>query len=191
MSVILAIENDRQQITQLTSIVRGLGAELVLAKSAEHEVKALERHIPDLILTPPLLSAKDDAALTARLRELGTGAVHVQMLSMPILATSRAQSKGRLSMLRLGKDDSASAVGCDPEVFSDPGRFDITRTDNTDHLAFSSGVHYCIGAPLAKLEAVSALRAIAERMPDLQLAGEVPLRGSTIIHGVRELPVSV
>ena len=79
----------------------------------------------------------------------------------------------------------------DPEAFSDPGRFDITRTDNTDHLAFSSGIHYCIGAPLAKLEAVAALRAIAERMPELRLAGKVPLRGSTIIHGVRELPVSV
>ena len=79
----------------------------------------------------------------------------------------------------------------DPQAFSDPARFDITRTDNTDHLAFSSGVHYCIGAPLAKLEAEAALRVIAERMPTLRLAGDVPLRGSTIIHGVRELPVTV
>lgn len=79
----------------------------------------------------------------------------------------------------------------DPEAFSDPGRFDITRTGDTDHLAFSSGIHYCIGAPLAKLEAEAALRVIAERMPTLRLAGKVPMRGSTIIHGVRELPVAV
>ncbi|WP_153505620.1 cytochrome P450 [Cumulibacter manganitolerans] len=78
----------------------------------------------------------------------------------------------------------------DPAVFDDPGRFDIMRTDNADHLAFSSGIHYCIGAPLARLEAVSALRAIAERMPNLRLAGPVPMRGSTVIHGVRELPVT-
>lgn len=78
----------------------------------------------------------------------------------------------------------------DPEAFPDPARFDITRTDNTDHLAFSSGIHYCIGAPLAKLEAEAALRVIAERMPDLRIAGKVPMRGSTIVHGVRELPVS-
>jgi len=115
MPVILAIENDKQQITQLTSIVRGLGAELVLAESAERALKLLAQRVPDLILTPALLLPKDDIALTNRLRELGDAAVHVQMLSIPILATSSAQRRGRLSILRTGKEDS---VGCDPDVFS-------------------------------------------------------------------------
>ena len=115
MPVILAIENDRHQITQLTTIVRGLGAELVLAESAERALTLLAQRVPDLILTPPLLLPKDDIALTTRLRELGDAAVHVQMLSIPILATSSAQRRGRLSILRTGKEDS---VGCDPDVFS-------------------------------------------------------------------------
>src|SRR5687768_17896269 len=113
MPVILAIENDRQQVTQLKSIVRELGAELVLAASAERALAAIGQRVPDLILTPPLLSPKDDGALTARLRELGQAAVHVQMVSMPILATS-TQSRGPLSVLLKTKEES---VGCAPEVF--------------------------------------------------------------------------
>ncbi|AKU15263.1 cytochrome P450 [Luteipulveratus mongoliensis] len=79
----------------------------------------------------------------------------------------------------------------DPEMFEDPNRFDITRTDNSDHLAFSSGVHYCIGAPLARLEAEVAIRVLAERLPSLRLVGKVPMRRTTVIRGVRELPLAV
>jgi CheY-like chemotaxis protein len=104
--LILAIENDKQQIAQLTSIVRGLGAELVLADSAERALTALAQRVPDLILTPPLMLQKDDIALTTRLRELGDAAVHVQMLSIPILATSSGQRRGRLSILRTAKEES-------------------------------------------------------------------------------------
>lgn len=78
----------------------------------------------------------------------------------------------------------------DPEAFADPNRFDITRTDNSDHLAFSSGIHYCIGAPLARLEAEVALRVLAERLPRLRLAGKVPMRRSLVIRGVRRLPLT-
>ena len=50
----------------------------------------------------------------------------------------------------------------DPQVHADPCRFDITRRQH-DNLAFSSGIHYCIGQPLAELEAISAVRAVTER----------------------------
>jgi CheY-like chemotaxis protein len=114
MPLILAIENNRTQIAGLTSIVRGVGAELILAESAAHAIKSLANRIPDLILIPPLLSSQDDRALTNRLRELGTAAAHVRTLSIPILATSRAKPRGKLSMLRKSKEDPA---GCAPEVF--------------------------------------------------------------------------
>src|SRR5215510_2479661 len=109
MPVILAIESNQQQIAQLTAIVRGLGAKLVHAKTAERALATLDDQIPDLILTPPLLSPKDESALTTRLRELGTSALHVQLLSMPILATPSAPGR---SLLRRGKEES---VGCDPD----------------------------------------------------------------------------
>ena len=115
MPVILAIQTDQQQIKQLTSIVHGLGAELVLAESADRAITVLGQRVPDVILTPPLLSPKDDVALTARLRELGNAAVHVQMLSIPILAIpGGAPSRGRLSILRRAQEES---VGCAPDVF--------------------------------------------------------------------------
>jgi len=114
MSVILAIESNQQQIAQLTAIVRGLGAELVSAKTAERALAALGDRVPDLILTPPLLLPKDEFALTDRLRELGTAALHVQMLSVPILASPSAPARDKRSLLRRGKDES---VGCDPDVF--------------------------------------------------------------------------
>ncbi|MFC7534376.1 cytochrome P450 [Actinoplanes sp. GCM10030250] len=77
----------------------------------------------------------------------------------------------------------------DPAVYPDPDRFDIHRTSGVDHLAFSSGIHYCVGAPLARLEAVIALRTLAERMPGLSRAGAVRRRNSGVIRGPIHLPV--
>jgi cytochrome P450 len=77
----------------------------------------------------------------------------------------------------------------DPNVFADPGRFDPTRPNNREHLAFSAGIHYCLGAGLARIEAAVALRALFERYPDLRVAGAVKRRRSRNIRGVRQLPV--
>ncbi|GAA4720570.1 cytochrome P450 [Nocardioides conyzicola] len=79
----------------------------------------------------------------------------------------------------------------DPAVFRDPHTFDLTRTDGADHLAFSSGIHHCVGRPLAELEATVALRALAERMPGLRRAGAVRRRNATLIRGPLSLPVRV
>lgn len=82
------------------------------------------------------------------------------------------------------------AANRDPEVYDDPGRFDIQRRSDADHLAFSSGIHYCIGQPLARLEATIALEALAERMPGLRMNGPVRRRTATTIRGPRSLPVT-
>ncbi|MGH3189597.1 MAG: cytochrome P450 [Streptosporangiaceae bacterium] len=79
----------------------------------------------------------------------------------------------------------------DPEVYPEPGTFDIHREAAAEHLAFSSGIHYCPGQPLARLEATIALRMLAERMPGLTLAGPVQRRNTTTIRGPLHLPVIV
>src|SRR5262245_26414674 len=83
--LILAIEADARQALQLNAIAERLRADLVLADSAQRALSALRDRVPDLILTPTLLSGRDDAALTNRLRELGASAAHVQTLTTPIL----------------------------------------------------------------------------------------------------------
>ncbi len=82
----------------------------------------------------------------------------------------------------------------DPSVFRDPGTFDPTRPNNRDHLSFSAGVHYCLGAGLARIEAAVALRALFTRYPNLALAGRGPYgkarrRRTRNINGMLHLPV--
>ncbi|SDM71063.1 hypothetical protein SAMN04489726_3015 [Allokutzneria albata] len=67
----------------------------------------------------------------------------------------------------------------DAAVFADPHRFDITRAGVPEHLAFSSGIHYCLGARLARIETEIVFRTLAERMPSLRLAGPVRWRPAT------------
>jgi cytochrome P450 len=78
----------------------------------------------------------------------------------------------------------------DPEAYDQPNAFDINRDSEVGNLAFSSGIHYCLGQPLARLEATTALRMLAERMPDLSLAGPVRRRSSFVIRGPLSLPVT-
>lgn len=78
----------------------------------------------------------------------------------------------------------------DPGACPDPAVFDIQRETSADHLAFSSGIHYCLGQPLARLEADIALAALAERMPRLSQSGPMRRRNNTTIRGPLHLPVT-
>jgi cytochrome P450 len=62
-----------------------------------------------------------------------------------------------------------AAANRDPAAYADPGKLRLDRQGEPEHLTFSSGIHYCLGAPLARLEGARALRALAERWPDLTL----------------------
>ena len=79
----------------------------------------------------------------------------------------------------------------DGRQFRDPEQFDIGRTPNR-HLAFGHGIHFCLGAPLARLEARIALQAVLERLPGIKLTpgSHLERMDSTIVYGVKELPVS-
>ena len=102
---------------------RPIGAELVLADSAERALRELGDRIPDLILTPQLLSPRDDAAITDRLRQLGAAAATVQTLTIPALAThqprSQARGRGLLSKLRRPEGPRQAPGGCAPDVFAE------------------------------------------------------------------------
>jgi len=79
----------------------------------------------------------------------------------------------------------------DPERFTNPDAFDITR-DEGRHLSFGLGIHYCIGAPLVKMEAEVAFETILRRFPNLALAAEhLEWQEHPIFRGLKALPVSL
>ncbi len=82
-----------------------------------------------------------------------------------------------------------NAANRDPQVFAEPDRFEVTRGD-TRHLSFGFGIHFCLGAPLARLEGQIAVKALVERLPDLALAIDEPeWSDSFVLRGVKSLPV--
>ena len=83
-----------------------------------------------------------------------------------------------------------AAANRDPDVCARPALFDPHRTGEADHLAFSSGEHYCLGAALARLEAQVALRALASAMPRTALRPGVRRRPGRVLLGFERLPVS-
>ena len=76
----------------------------------------------------------------------------------------------------------------DPHVFRDPSSFDLSRENVRDHLAFASGVHVCLGAALARIEGVTAMRALFEAFPELRLTGPPQPRGLVNLRGFTSLP---
>jgi cytochrome P450 len=83
-----------------------------------------------------------------------------------------------------------AAANRDPRVFADPHTFDITRPNARDHVAFSSGIHFCLGAALARMEGEVALRALFERFPELSPAGPARRRSTIILRGFDSMPVT-
>lgn len=81
------------------------------------------------------------------------------------------------------------AANRDPAVFAGADTFDVARAPNP-HLAFGAGIHFCLGAPLARVEIQSVLSALRDRLPDLRLAEPAPRRPEFVIRGYQRLDVT-
>jgi cytochrome P450 len=113
-----------------------------------------------------------------------------------------------LSMVRVAAEDFAwhgerieagdrvflfqCAANRDRRVFADPDRFDISRAEAKNNIAFGYGIHFCIGAPLARLEAEVAFPILLDRLPNLALADpDPPWSDSILTRGMLKLPVRI
>jgi len=113
----------------------------------------------------------------------------------PVQATARVATtdieiggttvrEGQMAMAILG------AANHDPAKFPEPEKFDIRRNP-TDHMAFGDGIHFCLGAPLARAEAQIAFEELLRRFSKIEPAGEPAWGGTFIIRGAKKLPISV
>lgn len=107
----------------------------------------------------------------------------VRVVGEPLELAGRQLTKGTPVVALL------AAANRDPAVFAEPGRFDITRPNAREHLAFAAGVHYCLGAGLARMEGEIALRGLYRRFPRMRAVGEPEYCPSRVIRGPRHLLV--
>jgi cytochrome P450 len=104
--------------------------------------------------------------------------------SEDVVIAGHTIARGEMVMPFIGAADR------DPAQFPDPDRLDITRTDNR-HIAFGWGIHFCLGAPLARIEGQIAIGTLVRRLPKLALATEAPeFRQSLTLRGLASLPVT-
>lgn len=187
-SALVAQQGDRITSAELSSLVA-----LLLLAGFETTVNAIGNGVRALLTTPDQwqLLVQDPSRATAVAEEVLRFDPPVQQTARVLLSSSEPVDLGGVLMppgqwvvLML------AAANRDPAVFTDPDRFDITRANAADHLAFSGGIHYCLGAALARMELAAAFRALAVRFPNLQLAEPVRMRPGTTLRGPRRLVVS-
>jgi cytochrome P450 len=142
-----------------------------------------------------LCAHPDQWALLAQHPELATNAVHELMRYCPIIfgTIRRAAEDVDLAGVCVPAGTlvlaNTAAGNRDPSVYDHPDRLDITRDDPPPMLTFGGGVHYCLGAHLARLELTEALRIITKRMPNPRLAGPAKWKAITGITGPITLPL--
>jgi cytochrome P450 len=186
VSHLAAVEDGGQRLSE-----RELVATCVLLLNAGHEasVNGFGNGVAALFRTPDQL-----ATLVADPWGLATTAVEEMLRYDAPLQLFERTAKEDCTVagvpLRAG-DTIAALLGSanrDGEVFPDTDRLDVRRDPNP-HLGFGAGIHFCLGAPLARLELQISLPLLLERFPRLQLAGTPRLRPTFVLRGYQTLPV--
>lgn len=154
-------------------------------------VYALLRHPEQRAVMQRALEEGDERLLAAGVEELlrYDGPVEIatwRFATEPLTLAGQRIAEGEPVLVVLAAADR------DPERFAEPDVLDLTRRDN-QHLGYGHGIHYCLGAPLARLEAQTAIATLLRRLPGLRLAAEpeeLRWRGGLIMRGLRALPVT-
>jgi cytochrome P450 len=163
---------------------------LLLIAGHETTVNLIGNGLFALLRHPAELQAlADDPAL------IPTGVEELLRFDGPVQRTGRmTMADVEIGGRRIPKGSIVAAVigaaNRDPEHFHDPDRLDVARQENR-HIAFGFGIHFCLGAPLARIEGQVAIGTLLRRMPALKLVSDTPVwRESSVLRGLKTLPVT-
>lgn len=186
ISALVAAEESGDQLTEEELLTM---AGLLFAAGFETTTNLLTNGLAALLAHPGQLALlREQPGLTgSAVEELLRYDTPVQLVSRvvmePVELAGITVEPGERVVAYLG------AGNRDPERFADAGALRLDRADNAP-LSFGGGIHYCLGAPLARLEAQIALPALVRRFPGLASAGEPERRNSLAIRGFTRLPVT-
>nr|WP_279588900.1 cytochrome P450 [Amycolatopsis granulosa] len=178
----------REDGVGLTDLELRSTAGLVLAAGFETTVNLLGNGIALLHDHPGQL-----AALRAEPSRWPNAVEEILRVDPPVLLTGRTCLRDTEVCgvpVRAGSVVTTILAGAnrDPAVFADPGRFDVRRENAREHISFSAGRHYCLGAALARMEGEVGLRALFDRYPQLRLTPGARRRTTRILRGFEHLP---
>ncbi|MEV7421317.1 cytochrome P450 [Streptomyces sp. NPDC091212] len=170
---------------------------IILFAGFETTVNLIGNGMYTLMRNPEQRTRLQDSLAAGETGLLATGVEELLRYDGPVeLATWRyATEPLTLGGQRIEAGDPVlvvlAAADRDPERFADPDVLDLARRDN-QHLGYGHGIHYCLGAPLARVEGQTALATLLTRLPDVRLAedpADLRWRGGLIMRGLRTLPV--
>ena len=191
LSALISVEEDGDNLTlpELMSFV-------VLLYIAGHETTV------NLIgnSVNALLNHRDQLELWSRDRSIGNRAVDEllrydgpvqQTVRVPVVPVTYQTPDGPVVVEPGTVVTTVLGAGNhDPQMFARPDRLDLTRENSNRHLAFASGIHYCLGSNLARLEAEIAVGSLVERFPTMRATGDITWRDRLTIRGVDRLPLA-
>jgi cytochrome P450 len=162
----------------------------VIVASAGHDTTSagIAGGLLELVRNPgELQRLKDDPGL------MGTAVEEMIRCTTPVKEFMRtAQADTEVRGVRIAKGESVLlsyvSANRDEDVFDDPMRFDVGRDPNK-HLSFGYGVHFCLGAALARMEMQSFFSELVPRINTIELAGEPELSATTFVGGIKHLPI--
>jgi len=186
LSKLVTLDDDGDRLSEMA--LRAT-AGLLLAAGFETTVNLLGSGTELLLRNPEQLARPRDEP------ELWPNAVEeVLRVESPVQLTARSALRDtEVAGMRVPAGQRVvtllAGANRDPEVFRDPHTVDVGRSNAKDHLSFSGGRHYCLGAALARLEGEIGLRTLFGRFPELALAPGAARRHTRVLRGWERLPV--
>jgi len=187
LSALIAAEEQGDKLSEPELLAT---CSLLLIAGHETTVNLIGNGLFALLRHPDQLRAlADDRAL------IQTGVEELLRFDGPVQRTGRmTMADVEIGGRQIPKGSIVAAVigaaNRDPAHFPDPDRLDVARQENR-HIAFGFGIHFCLGAPLARIEGQVAIGTLLRRMPALKLVSDTPeWRESSVLRGLKALPVT-